>query len=280
VTALEQQRAAWLADGHVVLRGFFDDAHLASLAATVDRISAQWLAENRDACIRQGMVNMHSLTSPRYFEGRAAERIAFFDAIAPRRLTGLLDDMFGGGIHFHNTQLFFNPLDGARLPYWHRDLQFSPIADDAQAQEQANLLSLHIRIPLLDERGVELIPGSHRRWDTDIEREVRREMNGRRNSEDLPGSALVELARGDVLIFDAQMIHRGNYRLNQERKAFDICAGKAHPFTTRYLDESVLPAQREIEEIANPAWYERARAIAARARTVPPSSKEDSSGLA
>jgi hypothetical protein len=263
MTATERQRAAWLSEGYLVLRGFFDDAHIAALTAAADRIFAQWLAANRDACIRHGMVNMHALTDPRYFEGRDAERIAFFDAIAPRPLTDLLDGMFGGGIHFHDTQLFFNPAADARLPYWHRDLQFSPIADDAQAREQARLLSLHIRIPLLDERGVELIPGSHRRWDTDLEREVRLALGGRRNSEELPGSVLVELARGDVLVFDAQMLHRGNYRLNRERKAFDICAGKAHPFTTRYLDESVLPTEQEIARIANRAWYERARGIVA-----------------
>jgi ectoine hydroxylase-related dioxygenase (phytanoyl-CoA dioxygenase family) len=263
MTSSGQQRAAWLEEGYLVLRGFFDEAHVAALETTVDRVFEEWLAGNRAACIEHSMVNMHSLTSPRYFEGRAAERIAFFDAIAPRRLTELLDSLFGGGIHFHNTQLFFNPLADGKLPYWHRDLQFSPIADAAQAREQERLLSLHLRIPLLHERGVELIPGSHRRWDTDTERDVRFETNGRGNSERLPGSVLIELARGDVLMFDAQMIHRGNYRLNRERRAFDICVGKAHPFITQYLDGRVLPAQEEIQLIANSAWYRRARAIIA-----------------
>jgi hypothetical protein len=255
-----EQRAAWERDGYLVLRGFFDEAHIAALAATANRIHGEWLADNRRACREHGLVNMHSLTSPRYFEGRAAERIAFFDAIAPLRLTGLLDRLFDDGIRFHNTQLFFNPLDRRKLPYWHRDLQYSPIADAEQARAQASLLSLHIRIPLLAERGVELLPGTHRRWDSAAEHAVRLELNGHRNSEDLPGSVLVELARGDVLIFDAQMIHRGRYRLNRGRKALDICAGKAHPFIDRYFDESVLPTPEQMERLANPRWYRHERA--------------------
>ena len=67
----------------------------------------------------------------------------------------------------------------------------------------------------------------------------------------------------DVLVFDAQMIHRGNYALNRERKALDLCVGKPHPFTLRYLDGSVFPTDEELALIRNKAWYQRARQVAA-----------------
>lgn len=247
--------------GYVTLKGFLDDAHIEKLLPTIDRIHAQWLHENHAEYVEHLLVNMHSLTSRRYFDGDAEGRIDFFEHIAPRKLTSLLDDMFGDGIYFHNTQLFFNPFENRRLPYWHRDMQYSPIDDATQANEQRNMTSLHVRIPLVKEAGVELIPGTHKRWDTELERDVRLEKNGHKNSEDLPGAVLIELDVGDLLIFDAQMIHRGNYRLNKTRKALDLCVGKAHRFTSPYLDESILPDEQEIDRIANNLWYKRARQV-------------------
>ncbi|MEN3362906.1 MAG: hypothetical protein V7606_180, partial [Burkholderiales bacterium] len=189
---------------------------------------------------------------------------AFFECLAPEKLTEILERMFGSDIYFHNTQLFFNPSDSKKLPYWHRDLQYSPIDDATQAKEQRNMLSLHVRIPLIRETGVELIAGTHRRWDTELETDVRFERNGHRNSEELPGSELIELDPGDVLVFDAQMIHRGSYRLNETRKSLDLCVGKPHPFTSAYLDESVLPDEQEMNRIPNNLWYRRAKAVVRR----------------
>lgn len=257
--------------GYVVVKSFFDAAHIEKLSTAADRIHAQWLRENHAGYIDQMLVNMHSLTGQRYFEGDPDGRIDFFERIAPQNMTMLLDRMFGDGLYFHNTQLFFNPFENRRLPYWHRDLQYSPIDDAAQAAEQREMTSLHLRIPLVKEAGVELVPGTHKRWDTELERDVRLERNGRKNSEDLPGAVLIELEPGDLLIFDAQMIHRGNYRLNKIRKAFDLCVGKPHRFTSQYLDESVLPGEQEIDRISNNPWYRRAREVAAGNKTQPAS---------
>ncbi|WP_019142792.1 phytanoyl-CoA dioxygenase family protein [Noviherbaspirillum massiliense] len=255
------ERKAFADCGHVVLKGFFSRSEIAALSAIVDRIHSQWVESTVDADRRQ-QVNMHSLTSPAYFRDDARGRIDFFERIAPPSLTATMEEMFGGGLYFHNTQLFFNPSDRQQLPYWHRDLQYSQVEDALQASQQDQLLNLHVRVPLVKEAGVELVPGTHRRWDTALESSVRFERNGHRNSEDLPGARLIALDPGDILIFDAQMIHRGNYRLNETRKAFDICVGKPHPFSVQYLDASVLPDEQEIERIANNDWYRRARELA------------------
>lgn len=244
------------------MRQWLGATEIDCLAHEIDRILAQWMKENHSEYIDERLVNMHSLTSPRYFSD-AGQRIRFFEMLASERITSLIDGMFGEGLYFHNTQLFFNPFENRRLPYWHRDLQYSPIDDMEQAREQSALLSLHVRIPLLKEQGVELIPGTHRRWDTPLETEVRRERNGRKNSDDLPGATLITLEPGDILVFDAQMIHRGNYAMNKERKALDLCVGRPHQFILRYLDESVLPSEDDIPLIRNNAWFQRARQAAA-----------------
>lgn len=248
--------------GYAVLRNFLEAERTDALAQEVERIHRQWMKENHAAFVEQGLVNMHSLTSPAYFRDAAA-RSRFFDLLVFPRLVDTVDQMFGKGLYFHNTQLFFNPFENRRLPYWHRDLQYGPVDDAEQAREQNSLCSLHLRMPLVRERGLELIPGSHRRWDSDLEHKVRYERDGHRNSEALPGSVLIDLAPGDVLVFDAQMLHRGNYHLNPQRKALDLCVGKPHPFTSRYLDANVLPTEEELERITSKQWFRVARQVAA-----------------
>lgn len=248
--------------GYAVVRRLFADADIKRLVEIVDRIYAQWLDENRAEVVEHRLVNMHSLTDPRYFHGHEGERLRFFQTLACDALTTLVDGMFGDGVYFHNTQLFFNPPENNRRPYWHRDMQYSPVDDAALEKAQGELISLHVRIPLVPERGLELIPGTHRRWDTPLERDVRLERNGHQNDEDLPDAMLIELAPGDVVIFDAQMIHRGNYGLNPTRKALDLCLGKAHPFTSPYLDEHNLPDANALANITNGKWFKAANKIA------------------
>lgn len=254
-------------DGYVVLRNFFSELEISEIASHVDRVYRTWISENESEIFDQKLVNMHSLTDSCYFQDMPGERRKFFEVIAPKKLTDVVESIFGSGINFHNTQLFFNPLNRSRLPYWHRDMQYSPIEEAVQRSEQRNMLSLHVRIPLVSEKGVELIGGSHERWDTELERNVRFELNGHKNSEPLPNAQLIDLAAGDVVIFNAQMIHRGNYALNASRKALDLCIGKYHPLAAAFLDDRVLPNDKELVGIENNQWYKLAREIADRKPT-------------
>lgn len=247
--------------GFVILKNLFSEEDILQLNRLVEPIYQTWLKGNESIIFKQKLLNMHSLTRPEYFEGNADKRIAFFQAITSEKLTQLLDGVFGDELYFHNTQLFFNPTNPARLPYWHRDMQYSPIKDSEQQKEQHNMLSLHVRIPLIKETGIELIAGSHKRWDTELERKVRFELEGHKNSDTLTGSSLIELALGDVLVFNAQMLHRGNYTLNAERCALDLCIGKYHAFSASFLDKSCLPTEDEMDKIENGKWYQLAHKI-------------------
>lgn len=245
--------------GYVVVRDFLSSTEIASISKHVNSIYDSWMISNKSDVFEHQLVNMHSLTKQSYFENNSEERIAFFNSLSPEKLINLLDYMFGSEIYFHNTQLFFNPLNCERLPYWHRDMQYSSIPDDIQEAEQNNMVSLHIRIPLENEKGIEVIPETHKRWDTELERNVRLELKGHNNNEQLPNAKLIDLDVGDILIFSSQMIHRGNYQLNRSRKAFDLCVGKYHPLTFDFFDKEVLPTKEEIKHIKNSQWYSYAK---------------------
>lgn len=117
------------------------------------------------------------------------------------------------------------------------------------------MTSLHLRIPLLKEQGVELIPGSHKCWDTPLQRNVRLELNGHKHHESLPNAELIPLNVGDVLIFSAQMLHRGDYELNKARNALDLCIGKLNPFTLNFLDRKLMHTPDELELINSKQWF-------------------------
>ena len=249
-------------DGYFILKQFLSSNDIAYFSEAVDRIYRQWLQENRSDDIGH-RVNIFSLTNEKYFQNKSEERIRFFERILPEKLTKTIESVFGEDIYFNNTQLLFNPTSDTKQPYWHRDMQYSLIDDDTQAREQARIIRLHARIPLIKEKGIELIPGTHKRWDTEIEKNVRFERNGYSNSDNLPGAVLIGLQPGDILIFSAQMLHRGHYRSNKKRKTFDLCLCKSHPLTGNYLDAGNLPGAHEIDKIRNNTWYKRAREIAA-----------------
>lgn len=223
---------------------------------------AAWLEAEGEAARRHDLVNSSGLTASRWFRGvHARERAAWFDALADDSIGSLVSATFGDDLHFHGTQMFFHPLAGRRAPYWHRDLQYMGIDEGEQRRLLGELCNLHVRMPLRPETGFRLVPGSHARWDDDLERDVRLERSGHRSSEDLPSARAFALHPGDVLIFSAHMLHRGTYERNEARLSLDLMLGRRHARGAPGAEADELPTAEELGEIRNPGWYERARAL-------------------
>ena len=67
---------------------------------------------------------------------------------------------------------------------------------------------LHMHIPLVATAASELVPGSHRRWDTPEETHIRRNDP---KSDAMPGAFRLELEPGDLAFFHVNSLHRGLY---------------------------------------------------------------------
>jgi hypothetical protein len=147
---------------------------------------------------------------------------------------------------FLNTQLFFNPVNKDQNNYWHRDPQYHL----SLAQQKAILSSfdvIHFRLPLMNEPGIELVPGTHKRWDTNDELNVRLAQNNRESSEPLSQGKVIKLSAGDLLIFSANMIHRGLYGM--ERLAFDLLFCSPEPSVLAFVADNCLPDKSTVESL-------------------------------
>jgi len=115
---------------------------------------------------------------------------------------------------------------------WHRDSQF--IAHDMEHERAliANTTSVHVRVALEDDDRLELVPGSHRRWDTPAELRVRK--GATRATHDMPESTRIVLRAGDVCVFHAWSIHRGTYQCRPVRRTLDCLYAFGRPPASQF----------------------------------------------
>ena len=114
---------------------------------------------------------------------------------------------------------------------WHRDSQFSRAEPDVERQLISSSWSAHVRVAFEDDDRLEIVPGSHGRWDTDEELHIRR--GGNRASDAMPNAARICLRAGDACLFHAWSIHRATYRRASIRRTLDLLYASTHPSKTQ-----------------------------------------------
>ncbi|KAF1981810.1 phytanoyl-CoA dioxygenase [Aulographum hederae CBS 113979] len=95
---------------------------------------------------------------------------------------------------------------------WHRD-DIPPSATAEEEEERLARPSWHAQwnLALYDDSSLIVVPGSHRRARTEVERLADP------YEADLPGQVVVEMKAGDVVFYDNNILHRGFYRGGTER---------------------------------------------------------------
>lgn len=242
------------ATGYLLVKNLFSPDELEPIHSILQTFHSSWLKDNK--CFYDTKaVNSAYITRPTYLS--AEERTTLFQFITDDKILMSLEDILPEGPAFWGTQLFFDPGNPKLKNYWHRDMQYNNASIEKQKAELLERIPLHLRIALRDEPGVELIPGTHKRWDTPLEYAVRMEENGHTNHDALPDSAAIPLKAGDMLIFSANIIHRGLYGM--DRFAFDLMFTDQNPETLKYADASVLPDEQMLTDIKNRAPFDRTR---------------------
>lgn len=239
-------------NGYYVLENFLGEEELVSIERILVKFHSSWCLKNIDF-YNSNAINSAYITSGEYIS--ESERLELLKLIGSHKVVHEAQKVLGGKPCFLNSQLFFDPKNENQLNYWHRDIQYSNQKEIEQREtiERAGHEVIHLRIALRDELGIELIPGSQSKWDSDIEYDTRLENSGRRASDNLRQGEPIPLGRGDLLVFDANIIHRGLYGKN--RLSFDIIFCRPDPSILQYSKSECFPKESEYQYIDHPEIF-------------------------
>jgi ectoine hydroxylase-related dioxygenase (phytanoyl-CoA dioxygenase family) len=229
--------------GYVVIRNYFSKAEILSLREVILKFHQAWKQDNAQF-YQEEAFNSSLITGSQYLS--ADDRVKLFNFISTKKMMSVIDAIIPKTPAFMNTQLFFNPANPCLKDFWHRDCQYD-FDIEAQKKVIGETQVVHLRVPLFDELGMELVPGTHKRWDNAEEYDVRQEQNGRQSNESLSTGKKIQLFAGDLLVFSADMIHRGLYGLN--RLAFDILVFDTAGDYADYVDDDCLPSSSMLSKI-------------------------------
>jgi ectoine hydroxylase-related dioxygenase (phytanoyl-CoA dioxygenase family) len=235
--------------GYFVIRNYFTVAEITELRAVVLKFHQLWQQDNAKF-YQEEAFNSSLITGSEYLA--FDDRVQLFNFISSKKIMTVVEAIVANNPAFMNTQLFFNPVNPKQKDFWHRDCQYDhDVAGQKLAIKQTQVL--HLRVPLFDELGMELVPGTHKRWDNDEEFNVRQEEKGSVSSDDLASGEKIKLAAGDLLVFSADMIHRGLYGL--ERLALDILVFDSAGDFADYVDDDCLPDSLMLNKIDDPRLF-------------------------
>lgn len=234
--------------GYKYIPNFLTEDELRDIERVCDTFHSQWLKENEEF-YKNRAINSAYLTHSNKCSSQ--DRMVLFELIGSCKIRDELKSIFiKGDPAFLNTQLFFDPFNKSQENYWHRDIQYTDHSIEEQKLALENSVNnvVHFRLALKDENGIELIPGSHARWDTDQEFKTRMALDGGKPSDDLENGQKISLNRGDLLIFSANMIHRGLY--GRERKALDILYCERDREILKFANKECMPTKDELNSIS------------------------------
>lgn len=141
------------------------------------------------------------------------------DTIADEQILSILNCISDRLLLFHGAVYFFNPEKRSWRGDWHRDGQINAPDDNTEKSRIFNSSFIRVHVALVPDDNLEIIAGSHARWDTPQELEIRKGLNGKStNSNEMPSVTKIHLNSGDAVFFDGYSIHRGNYFANKLRK--------------------------------------------------------------
>lgn len=236
----------WQQDGHVVERGLFVSGRAARLAQVCEPILAQWRRCSPETGKPGGGPDatvMRHLNHPGYFRAGADGRADLMEAIADPRVLEVCAAILADEPLFRCTSLFMNPLQTSQDGNWHRDSQFHCPDEEDEKRMIANGggagTSVQLQVALVPSDDVEVVPGSHRRWDTSAEYAIRRADGQRHNrSNAMPGAVRIALAPGDAVAFNPVGLHRGRYHTDRPRRTLMLTyTAASHPRFDYFSDQ-------------------------------------------
>ena len=207
--------------GFVVLPGFLGAEEQAPLRRSCDVALARVRRENEETAHSTPRISLltetrgddrEELLSP-IIEFASSQRVcALLRAVNAETSLGLKE------VHYYHEQLK-RDWDGD----WHRDSQFGRPEPERERARFETSLAVHVRVAFEDDDRLEIVPGSHARWDTPEELRIRKGPD--RATALMPNAKRIRLSAGDGCLFHAWSIHRATYRCAPIRRTLDVLYG-------------------------------------------------------
>jgi len=239
-------------NGFLLKQNFLDERVLIQLESILSKFHNDWCDKNK-SFFESHAVNSAYITNGDFLSRE--ERLILLKLIGSTSIYNNVVNVLGKDARFLNSQLFFDPFNKFQQNYWHRDIQYSGMNELEQKEiiESEGDQVVHFRLALRDEVGIELVPGSNSRWDDELELNTRLGTGQRAPSDDLEGTERISLRRGDLLIFNANMIHRGLY--GNDHLAFDMIFCTPDPSILQYAKKECFPTSDELNCIDQPSIF-------------------------
>lgn len=232
----------WKSNGYVVVRKVLDVALTVRLRRVCDGVLEQWRRRDPQTQ-RPGDPNarvMRHLNHPAYFAGGTPGLGDIFELAAHPTLLDLARTLLGEEPMFRCTSYFINPLETSTDGDWHRDSQYET---PDEASERALLLrggdtgaGVQLQVALVPSDDVEIVAGSHLRYDTPEEYAIRLADGTTHNRSNLmPDATRVSLAAGDAAAFNSLAVHRGRYHKDKLRRTIMLTYTKSSRPTCDYF---------------------------------------------
>ncbi|XYH95901.1 phytanoyl-CoA dioxygenase family protein [Sorangium sp. So ce1128] len=226
------------AHGFFVVRAFLDVVERTELRRACDVALLRTRALSRETGHSTPRISLLTDGATCFHDDpRALERIVAF--VGSPRVCALLSGLALPGeedmprlkdAHYYHEQTR-RDWDGD----WHRDSQFGQPDPEIERTIVATTTSVHFRAALEDDDRLEIVPGSHARWDTPDELRIRRGAD--RTTPDMPNAARVVLRAGDACVFHAWSVHRATYLRAPLRRTIDALYAFARPTVRRWVSQ-------------------------------------------
>jgi hypothetical protein len=226
----EERLRRWRTRGYFIVRGFASADEISSLKHSCDGV----LERKRRASPQIGHTTTHigGLLDPSEFGDDPQRLQQLLEFFASPRLCELLKGLApasAGDPWLKTLEYFHEQTVRDWQGAWHRDSQFGRNDPEVEKAFLRSTLAVRFRVACVPDDRLELVPGTHARWDTDAELAIRsrQALAGLvvpvEPTADvaMPGAERVALEPGDACVFHAWMIHRGSYTRSPARRTLD-----------------------------------------------------------
>jgi hypothetical protein len=171
------------------------------------------------------------VNSPQYFPVGSPQLCELLEAAASENVARVFRLGCGTEPLFSHMSAWYEPETTTPGGGWHRDMQYVFPEEEEEKQRvgsgsgyggepvaRGKFSGVQIQCACLaDSRHIEYVPGSHARWDTAAEYQVRKVDSFSHRFEDMPGAVRPVLGPGDAIAF-TDGLHRGHYDASVPRR--------------------------------------------------------------